>query len=398
MRALLSTIGSRGDVQPLAALAMALRELGHDVRLCVPPDFQAWLEGLGFAVTPLGPILRTHGATVIGQKPTPEQLRRLGEESVATQFTTLGPAADGCDVIVAGGALQIAAHSIAEQRGLRYVYASYCPCTLPSAQHPPPVIFASSAAGSSDHAALWRADAERWNQNFGPVLNAQRRAIGLGPVDDVRGYIFTQTPWLAADMTLGPWPGAGALEVVQTGAWILHDQRPLAPELEAFLGAGEPPIYFGFGSMRVAPELGGVVLDAARALGRRALVQRGWAELSGADNQPDCLCIGEVNQQALFARVGAVVHHGGAGTTFAASAAGAPQVVVPQNYDQPYWAARVEQLGIGHAHAQRLPTRESLVAALRLALSSETAVRARELAPELRRDGAAIAAHRLLAG
>ncbi len=58
MRALLSTIGSRGDVQPLVALALQLRALGQEVRLCVPPDFRESLESLGLPVTPIGPELR----------------------------------------------------------------------------------------------------------------------------------------------------------------------------------------------------------------------------------------------------------------------------------------------------------------------------------------------------
>jgi vancomycin aglycone glucosyltransferase len=55
MRALLSTIGSRGDVQPLVALALQLRALGQEVRLCVPPDFRDWIDSLGIPVTPIGP-------------------------------------------------------------------------------------------------------------------------------------------------------------------------------------------------------------------------------------------------------------------------------------------------------------------------------------------------------
>ena len=61
MRILLSTIGSRGDVQPIVALALALRSFGHEARLCIPPDFKDWLEGLGFAVTTVGPELRATG-------------------------------------------------------------------------------------------------------------------------------------------------------------------------------------------------------------------------------------------------------------------------------------------------------------------------------------------------
>jgi vancomycin aglycone glucosyltransferase len=136
---------------------------------------------------------------------------------------------------------------------------------------------------------------------------------------------------------------------------------------------------------------------SARALGRRAIVSRGWADLSPQDDQPDCLAIGEVNLQALFKRIAAVVHHGGAGTTTAAARAGAPQVVLPQMYDQHYWARRVDHLGIGTAHAPGTPTPDSLASALERALRREVAARARSIAPAVRTDGARAAAERLTA-
>ena len=137
---------------------------------------------------------------------------------------------------------------------------------------------------------------------------------------------------------------------MQTGAWILPDQRPLPAELESFLDAGTPPVYVGFGSMAAPTDIARVAIDAIRAQGHRALVARGWAHLALIDDRDDCLAVGEVNQQALFGRVAAAVHHGGAGTTTTAARAGAPQVVVPQMADQPYWAGRVADLGIGAAH------------------------------------------------
>ncbi|TIN04366.1 MAG: glycosyltransferase family 1 protein, partial [Mesorhizobium sp.] len=72
----------------------------------------------------------------------------------------------------------------------------------------------------------------------------------------------------------------------------------------------------------------------------RTVIARGWAELGLTDDRDDCFAVGDVNQQALFRRVAAVMHHGGAGTTVAAARAGAPQLVVPQIGDQPYWARR----------------------------------------------------------
>jgi vancomycin aglycone glucosyltransferase len=186
--------------------------------------------------------------------------------------------------------------------------------------------------------------------------------------------------------------------VFQTAAWILPDERPLAPELQAFLDAGEPPVYLGFGSIRAPDGLGRAMIEAARALGRRAIVLRGWADLSVIDDQPDCLAIGEVNQQALFPRVAAVVHHGGAGTTTAAARAGAPQVVIPQHYDQHYWALCVDDLGIGTAHAPGTPTTSSLTNALARSLESGIAARARSIATAGRSDGARRAAEALVSG
>ena len=214
---------------------------------------------------------------------------------------------------------------------------------------------------------------------------------------DVRRHIFADQPLLAADAMLAPWPDPSDASVRQTGAWVLPDSRPLSPELEEFLDAGEPPLYFGLGSIRAPTEdITRVMIESARALGRRAIVSSGWADLALIDNGTDCLSIGEANQQRLFRCVAAVVHHGGAGTTTAAAMAGVPQAVIPQMFDQFYWAERVERLGIGSAHAPAVPTTESLTRALERSLCADVADKAAAVAPLLQRDGAAVAARCVL--
>jgi vancomycin aglycone glucosyltransferase len=400
MRVLLSTIGSRGDVQPLVALATQLKALDQDVHLCVPPDFKEWIERLGFSVTPIGPELRWTGKTSpFSTPPTLEQRRQMMEGTVAAQFETVGAAAQGCDVIVAATALQIAAHSVAEKLEIPYVFAAFCPAVLPSRHHAPPVLRMrgdTPAISTDDYSELWVEDGRRWNDMWGDMLNARRAALGQTAVSDVRSYIFGDQPWLAADATLAPWPDPTDPDVFQTGAWILRDERPLSPDLERFLDAGDPPVYLGFGSIRAPDDLSAMMIASARALGRRVVVSRGWADLSLVDDATDCLAIDEVNQQALFPRVAAVVHHGGAGTTTASTRAGAPQVVIPQHYDQHYFAQRVQQLGIGTAHASSTPTAESLTSALELTLREDVAATARTVARATRGDGAAVAARRLV--
>src|SRR4051812_10303236 len=120
MRVLLSTIGSRGDVQPIVALALQLRELGQEVRICAPPDFREWIDNLGISFVPVGPEVRPTAApkpSAAEAPPSPEQIRQLMEDTVAGQFEAITPAARDCDVLVAGMALQFALHSIAEKKG-----------------------------------------------------------------------------------------------------------------------------------------------------------------------------------------------------------------------------------------------------------------------------------------
>ncbi|MEV6030628.1 glycosyltransferase [Nonomuraea sp. NPDC052116] len=399
MRVVLSTWGSRGDVEPLAALAVRLRELGAEARVCAPPDeeFAALLARVGVPLVPLGPTVRS---VVAGPKPPSAQAAfRLAPELVAARFDTLTTAAEGCDALLATGLMPAGARDVAEKLGIRYVCACFHTLGLPSRHFPPGARPGKqSPPGETDNRVLWEQDAQRVNALYGEALNSHRAAIGLPPVDNVRDYVLTDRPWLAADATLCPSQGMTDLDVVQTGAWILPDERPLPEELQAFLDAGEPPVYVGFGSMAAyAPkDIARVAIEAIRARGRRILLARGWADLALIDDRDDCFVVGEVNQQALFPRVAAVVHHGGAGTTTTAARAGAPQVVVPQIADQPYWAARIAELGIGAAHDGRTPTVDSLSAALTLVLAPETRARAKAVAGTIHTDGATVAAKLLL--
>jgi vancomycin aglycone glucosyltransferase len=283
--------------------------------------------------------------------------------------------------------LQHATRSVAESTGAHYVYASFCANTLPSPHHAPPAMLGRVPVNGTpeENLAQWEQHRLLFTSSR-DTLNAERAGLGLAPVDDVRDHIFGDAPWLAADAVLGPWPGPG--DLVQTGAWLLDDQRPLAPELEEFLAGGEPPVYFGLGSMRGAGETAHQAVESARRLGKRVVLQRGWADLQLADDAPDCIAIGEVNQQALFRRVAAVVHHGGAGTTTTAAAAGKPQIVLPHMYDQHYWGDQVERLHIGRA--ARAVTPDVLAEVLQL---GETAA---EVGSRVRTDGARVAAERLM--
>jgi vancomycin aglycone glucosyltransferase len=401
MKILISTIGTRGDVQPLVALGVELQARGHSIGVCVAPNFKEWVESFGFTCHPIGPDLKQFMNRPIPAKrsrPTRAQRRFLAEGTIREQFRVLTEAARGCDLLVGGGALQLALRSIGEALGIPYVYVAYCPASLPSPHHPPPKMLSHYPQWLPGvvNRILWRNDARSWNDLFRTALNEERAKIGLPPVADVQRYVFTNRPWVAADPILAPLPSSPGMRIATTGAWYLSDQATLPDDVERFLASGEPPVYLGFGSMRAPQETGTMLVDAARRLGRRSILSKGWAGIGTSVLGEDCLVVEDVSHERLFPRVAAVVHHGGAGTTHATARAGRPHVIVPHNYDQFYWAYRVEQLGVGTSTVKRERlTVDALRSSLERCLRPEMAVRAQALAPRITRDGAQRAAQQL---
>lgn len=391
MRVLLYTFGSRGDIEPLLALAIALRERGADAVFCAPPDFAELLAAHDMDHIPTGPSVHE---LVHVRKATHADAPALAAELVATQFGTLRTA-QWCDAIVGTGLMPAGMRSVAELAGIPYICAVLTPHVLPSPHHRPlPRPGKPFPEGLTDNARLWELDAEKVQVLYGPAVNEHRAKAGLEPVPDVRDHTFTDTPWLAVDPVLSPWPPAPNIHPVQTGAWITPDHRPLPGDLQAFLDDGPEPVYAGFGSVTAPENAARTAIEAIRSHGRRIVLGSGWAGLTSTD--ADCFVVGEVNQQALFGRVAAVIHHGGAGTTTTAAAAGVPQVVVPQIVDQPYFARRVAELGVGAAHDGPAPTVNTLAEALTLVLHPEMRVRASALARTIDTDGASTAAEMLL--
>jgi sterol 3beta-glucosyltransferase len=137
-----------------------------------------------------------------------------------------------------------------------------------------------------------------------------------------------------------------------TGAWFLDEGAGWTPPtgLAAFLAAGPPPVYVGFGSMAGpdAARLAAVALEALARAGQRAVLATGWGGLALPPALPDGVhALEAAPHDRLFPRMAAVVHHGGAGTTHEGLRWGRPTVICPVFGDQPFWGRRVAALGAG---------------------------------------------------
>jgi UDP:flavonoid glycosyltransferase YjiC (YdhE family) len=207
------------------------------------------------------------------------------------------------------------------------------------------------------------------------TAHARRSVLGLDGPFRMQGdgpVLYGFSPALI------PVPEGGTRRRIVTGWWFLDGGRWTPPaELERFLEGGRPVVSIGFGSMvgEDPRALGALVVGAVRDAGVRAVLLTGWGALDEVGGD-DILVARSVPHDWLFARVDAVVHHGGAGTTGAGLRAGVPSVVVPFGVDQPFWGSRVHAIGAGPRPLPRRGlTRDALAMALRQA-TGDPAMRA----------------------
>jgi vancomycin aglycone glucosyltransferase len=350
MKVLLAPHGTRGDVQPLLALAAGLRHRGHQPAFLAPDDFVSWIREHGFPCQPngidVGKTFRSPGADPSAFRWQLRYFRDVLVPALFESFTTINPAVD----VIVGSGVQIAAASVAEKWGVAYASAVFCPCVVPNDESPPPAV-KTQALPRFLNRFLWDWGVPLAGLAVRGMVNAGRARLGLPSLFNPLSHIARQPTLLAADPDLAPLGDNAPLTVTTTDAWVL-DQTSLHvdPRVLRFLDLQPPPIYAGFGSRvtRHTSELADHIIAAARAVGRAVLIASGWASLgSHVDPAEDVLTSGELPHTAVLPRVAAAVHHGGAGTTTAVARAGVPQVVLPQLPDQYYWASRVEALGLG---------------------------------------------------
>jgi UDP:flavonoid glycosyltransferase YjiC (YdhE family) len=174
-------------------------------------------------------------------------------------------------------------------------------------------------------------------------------------------------------------------------------------ELLKFLDDGPAPIIFTLGSSAVwvARDFYRESIVAAKLLGRRAVLLLGddRNRRSGSDGPlpPEIIAVNYAPFEALLTRAGAMVHHGGVGTTSQGLRAGIPALIVPFAFDQPDNAAHAALLGGGRT-LPRVKYRATRVAKeLDILLSRpDYASKAREVGQQLQQEDGAGAASDLI--
>lgn len=383
MQFVMAAYGSRGDVEPGAAVAVELLRRGHKVRMAVTPEMLGFVESAGLGGIACGPDSgeetgRTSDlAGIVTPKPQNPLSGMLGiaehfSQLWAERSRTLTALANGADLIVTG----------ISETGLAANVADYHDIPLAALHFFPPEH--SHLGGLIGRVTKLAEDAQR--RALGLPETAKRSPRSL----EIQAYDELCFPGIAAKWgeQAGRRPFVGALTL----------QLPTDADEEAlsWIAGGAPPIYFGFGSnVHLAHPAHTVAMidEACNQLGERALICSGANDLSGLAHTDHVKIVDAVNHSAIFPICRAIVHQGGAGTTAAALRAGIPSLVLYSVLleDQPIWAAVVKQLGVGFGRSFLESSLKTLVADLRNVLAPQFLRRAREVAAQMTRPDESVA-------
>ncbi len=334
MRAAIVVCGSRGDVQPMLALARGLKKAGHDAFVCSSPENGDWVRSYDCAFHSIGASIRGNSDLATGGL---KAFNRFIRQQTVVQVQDLPSVLAGCDLILASG-LVFGVRPVAEHLKVAYRYVAFSPAAMLGTTRDPLWV----------RLLGWMMDALS-DLAYGSALNKSRASLGLPPVRGALSQLIAPGAIAATDPALTFLPAGARLRATQTGYMTLEQHGQLSDDLQRFLDSGPPPVYVGFGSMPLGSRerMSRLLVDTARSTGRRFVVSRGWAGIPRTAEDDRCLFVDDEPHGLLFPRVAAVVHHGGAGTIATAARAGVPQVVLPHMADQFQWRSQVVKLGLG---------------------------------------------------
>jgi len=401
MKFALAIHGSRGDVEPCAAVGVELRRRGHEVRMAVPPDLVGFIESAGLAAVAYGPdSQKMHDEDYVRNFwniQTPIKVLRAGKEQLRQAWeemgTTLASFADGSDLLLTGMIQQGLAANVAEYYDIPLASLHWMPVRVNGQllpMLPSPLIRSAISTLWWVHWRMTKAaeDAQRRELGLPKATGSSTRRIVQRGSLEIQAYDEFFFPGLAAEWA--EWDGRRPF----VGALTMELPTDADEEVLSWIAAGTPPIYFGFGSTPVQSPADTVAMIAAACteLGERALIYSG-ANHSNRIPHPDHVkLVGLVNYATIFPACRAVVHHGGAGTTAAGMRAGIPTLALWITADQPIWAAAVKRLKVGSARRFSSTTRESLVADLRSILRPQYVTRARKIAAQMTKPAVGVTA------
>jgi sterol 3beta-glucosyltransferase len=406
VRIALTSFGTRGDVQPFLVLAMALQARGHDVTLAVPPNVLEWAAQCGVRIERIGFDTQAYmdspeGQAMFASGNVRAIMKRMQALMHAHQDLLLADQmriCDGADVIVAGVLTEDHSAVMAEAQGIPLIALHLAPL-MPTGDFAHSLVTTRDLRSRLLHRLTYAVVERLWWAAHRDSVALLRSRMGLASTRRPTQQRLATTGLCsvqAFSSHLVPRPSdwgptqriVGSFQVPKAARRSLGEAAP-APQLAAWLEAGPPPVYVGLGSMpvREPDRMLNLLGQVARRCNCRMVVGAGWSTLASLqDPSSEIRLVGAIDHDWLLPRCSAAVHHGGAGTTHAVVRAGLPSVVASVFADQPFWGARLAQLGVGCHMPFRKVTCDSLERGLRLISKADAVAHAATLSARMRSD------------
>lgn len=343
-------LGSRGDVQPYAALGSGLKSAGHQVRFITLEGFASLVAENKLDFHPIQgnaqALVANAEADMLGL------VRSFGSLAEGYARDLSAPQLGETDLIINQLPAGLYGFDLAEKYGVPMAQAAVIP--LARTKMFPLMGFPKLPMPGYNKATYYLGEQLAW-QMFRNVINRWRKqTLKLSPLP-IAGYFgklgTRQIPIVNGfSQHVVPRPVDWNEHIHITGYWFPEDTHWQPPnDLSAFIEAGNPPVFIGFGSMpiRDPQQTTNIILEALKQTGQRGILHMGWGGLGNQSLPDHVFKIDYAPYDWLFPRMAMVIHHGGSGTTAFGLRSGIPSCVVSFVFDQHYWGKRIAELGVG---------------------------------------------------
>lgn len=355
MKILLVTRGSQGDIYPYLTIASALIKRGHQVTLNLPQIFEKEAKAyqLDYVLQDFDDIqgmVSKAGEKSEGAKPYLKWMRDV----IDVQFKQLIPLLKEHDILIATNS-EFAAASVADYCQKPFIRTAFAPF-IPGRHIPPPIFPYPKPHPIFTPRFIWKLLNIGNNYMTQKTINKNREQLGLKPLKNC-GYYSTERAfnYMLYSRYLGntdpDWKYKWDIGGYCFNDALHYDTDAYQQLLDFIQQEQRPVIFFTLGSCsaKESDAFCNRLIHICRQLNFRLIIGSGWSGTgkSLANDKDIFLLTHTIPHSLIFPHCDAVMHHGGSGTTHSVARAGKPQVVMPLIIDQPYWAYRAQQLGIG---------------------------------------------------
>jgi sterol 3beta-glucosyltransferase len=351
MKISLLTLGTRGDVQPYAALGKALKDSGHEVVLStgknfeslakeyelnflpVEADFQALInseEGKAMMKNPF--LARKHFVNIV--QPMMVRAMRIFYEVSKESDCVLYH-------------VKSLAEFFTDQFPKKMMRANIIPAIQPTREFPNPVFSALPLPRMLNRFTYKLADLGLTMMH--KAIREFRVTAGLDPK-------FPKNLDLPSIYGISPHflprPMDFPSNSYFTGFWHGDSMQVLDPDIVDFLSSGNLNVLVTFGSMPFEAkfDLQKSIINLSKDLKVNIIVVKGWGfkNVAGFSGIKSIKVVENTPFDKLIPRVSAVVHHGGIGTIAECLRAGVPFLSCPVIYpmgDQYFWGKQAYSMG-----------------------------------------------------